>query len=58
MFTSPPAPTNPYLLITDRIDALGISYVITGSVAAMVCGKSRLTNDGPAPKPLPNKRRV
>lgn len=37
--------TNPALIFTQRFDAIGIRYMITGSVAATLYGEPRLTND-------------
>jgi len=37
--------TNPFLLFTRRFDAIGIRYMVTGSVAATIYGEPRLTND-------------
>lgn len=37
--------TEPFHLFTDRLNALGIRYVVTGSVACMVYGDPRLTRD-------------
>ncbi|MGH9815995.1 MAG: hypothetical protein ACRD6I_07960 [Candidatus Acidiferrales bacterium] len=34
-----------FLIFTRRLDALGIRYMIVGSVAAMIYGEPRLTND-------------
>ncbi|NUM52517.1 MAG: hypothetical protein HUU46_02630 [Candidatus Hydrogenedentes bacterium] len=37
--------TNPFLIFTSRFDAIGVRYMITGSVAATFYGEPRLTND-------------
>jgi hypothetical protein len=37
--------TNPFLLFTDRLNQLGIRYMVTGSVASMAYGEPRLTHD-------------
>ena len=37
--------TNPFLIFTRRFDAIGVRYMITGSVAATIYGEPRLTND-------------
>ena len=37
--------TNPAIIFTQRFDAIGIRYMITGSVAATLYGEPRLTND-------------
>jgi hypothetical protein len=34
-----------YRLFTDKLNRLGVRYMVTGSVAAMVYGEPRLTND-------------
>jgi hypothetical protein len=34
-----------YLVFTEKLDALGIRYMVSGSVAAMFYGEPRLTND-------------
>jgi hypothetical protein len=44
MSISTPTPS-PFLLITDRLAAIGVPYLITGSVAAMLYGRVRLTLD-------------
>jgi len=37
--------TNPAIIFTQRFDAVGIRYMVTGSVAATLYGEPRLTND-------------
>jgi hypothetical protein len=37
--------TNPFLIFTTRLHAIGVRYMITGSVAATFYGEPRLTND-------------
>src|SRR6185295_9277694 len=37
--------TNPFLIFATRLEATGIPYMITGSVAATLYGEPRLTND-------------
>lgn len=37
--------TEPFIIFTARLDAIGIQYMITGSVAATLYGEPRLTND-------------
>lgn len=39
------AETNVFLVFTRRLDALGVPYMVTGSVASTVYGEPRLTND-------------
>ncbi len=34
-----------FLLFTGPLDEAGMAYMVTGSVAAMVYGEPRLTND-------------
>ena len=34
-----------YFAYTDRLEALGLSYVVTGSVASSVYGEPRFTHD-------------
>jgi hypothetical protein len=36
---------NPFLIITERLELLDAPYMVTGSVAAIVYGQPRLTND-------------
>jgi hypothetical protein len=38
-------PTEPLYLFTDRLNSLRIGYAITGSVAGMIYGEPRLTQD-------------
>jgi len=41
-----PAPDlNVFLLFTEPLERLGVEYVVTGSVAAMLYGEPRLTHD-------------
>lgn len=37
--------TNLFALFTDRLEALGVAYMVTGSVASMVYGEPRLSHD-------------
>ena len=37
--------TRPYLPFTRRLEALGLSYMITGGIAAISYGEPRFTND-------------
>jgi hypothetical protein len=37
--------TNPFLVFTDRLNQLGVRYMVTGSVASMAYGEPRLTHD-------------
>jgi hypothetical protein len=37
--------TELFLVFTDRLEALGATYMVTGSVAAMIYGEPRLTHD-------------
>jgi hypothetical protein len=37
--------TDLFLIFTERLDAAGLRYMVSGSVAAMVYGEPRLTND-------------
>ncbi len=41
----PPVDGNVFLLILDPLEALGVPYFVTGSVAAMLYGEPRLTHD-------------
>jgi hypothetical protein len=37
--------TDLFVIFTERLDAAGLQYMVSGSVAAMVYGEPRLTND-------------
>ena len=39
-----PSP-EPYLIFTRKFEALGLPYVVTGSLAAIYYGEPRMTND-------------
>ncbi len=36
---------NPFLLFTRRLNALGVRYMVSGSVAVIIYGEPRLTHD-------------
>ena len=38
-------PLEPFLIFTRKFNALGLQYMVTGSVAAMYYGEPRMTND-------------
>lgn len=38
-------PPEPYLIFTQKLQALGLRYMVSGSVAAIFYGEPRLTND-------------
>ena len=38
-------PVNLFRVFTDRLNELGVQYMVTGSVAAMIYGEPRLTHD-------------
>jgi hypothetical protein len=37
--------TNLFLLFTDKLEAIGLTYMVTGSVAGILYGEPRLTHD-------------
>ncbi len=45
MSTTEAPPTDLFLLYARRFDALGLQYMVTGSVAGMLYGEPRLTHD-------------
>ncbi len=45
MSTTDAAPVDLFLLYAKKLDALGLSYMVTGSVAGMLYGEPRITHD-------------
>ena len=45
MYTTDAHPTDLFLLYAKRFEALGLQYMVTGSVAGMLYGEPRLTHD-------------